>query len=275
MDFLLRVYGRLAVAVLVYVTAWYSVGRLRRRNDVADVAWGLGFLLIAAWSYLAPGMGSVAGVAGGAARGAGSVRATLITCLVAIWAFRLSLHIYARNRGKAEDPRYAAWRASWKRAFQLRVYLQIYVLQGFLMLVISAPVVIANTFRSRPVGWVEAAGVACWCVGLFFEVVGDAQLARFVRDPANRGRIMEDGLWRYSRHPNYFGEVLLWCGIGVIALPATYGWVGLIGPACIAFLILKVSGVPMLEEHLAKRPGFESYKRRVNAFIPWWRHPSF
>ncbi|MEO5510954.1 MAG: DUF1295 domain-containing protein [Longimicrobiales bacterium] len=262
MDLLLRMYGRLGLAVLLYVTTWYFVGRSRRRNDVADVAWGLGFLLIAVLSFIE------GGGFGGGRQGAESVRTPLITLLVAIWSVRLSLHIYLRNRGKAEDARYAAWRSSWQRFFQLRAYLQIYVLQGFLMLVISAPVVIANTFRSSPVGWVEAVGVACWCVGFFFEVVGDHQLARFVRDPANRGRILESGLWRYSRHPNYFGEVLLWCGIGLIALPARLGWAGLVGPACIAFLILKVSGVPMLEEHLAKKAGFDSYKGRVNAFVP-------
>lgn len=268
MDLLLRMYGRLGVAVLLYVTVWYIVGRFRRRNDVADVAWGMGFLVVAGMSFFAGG-GFGGGMGGGP-----PTRAVIITSLVAVWAARLSLHIHARNRGKPEDARYAAWRAAWRRAFQLRAYLQIFVLQGFLMLVISAPVVIANTLRSRPVGWVEAVGVMCWCVGFFFEVVGDAQLARFVRDSANRGRIMETGLWRYSRHPNYFGEVLLWCGIGLIALPATFGWLGLIGPACIAFLILKVSGVPMLEEHLARKPGFEAYKRRVNAFIPGPRRTS-
>lgn len=138
------------------------------------------------------------------------------------------------------------------------------------MWLVSFPIMVANAAAAEiGTGWI-AAGALVWIVGFGFESIGDAQLARFRADPANKGHIIASGLWRYSRHPNYFGEVVQWWGIGLIALGAPLGWLGLVGPVAITLLIRYVSGVPMLEKHFAGRPEWEEYKRRTNIFIPWF-----
>ncbi len=254
MQDLLYTYGRIAGPIAVYVTVWFAIALVLRRNDVADVAWGPGFLLIAVVSL--------------ATHGVRWDRGMLTAILVVCWSVRLAAHIGWRNRGKAEDARYRAWREAWGSWFLVRTYLQVFVLQGVLMLVIAAPVVVATTHPGAPLGWLDGLGVVIWGVGFAWETIADAQLARFKRDPASRGGIIETGLWQYSRHPNYFGEVMLWWGIWLVSLSSPQGWVGAIGPACITFLILKVSGVPLLERQMADRPGFAAYARRVNAFLP-------
>jgi steroid 5-alpha reductase family enzyme len=247
-----------AAFVAAYMTVWYVVALIKKDNSVADIAWGLGFVLVAACSFLFW-------------RTALSLP-LLATSLVAVWGLRLSIHILARNRRKGEDPRYAAWRAKWGRSFVWRSYLQVFLLQGFFLIVISAPIVFVNVSPLSPPGWGFPwwlAGLLVWIAGFVFEAVGDAQLARFKRDPANKGKIMDRGLWKYTRHPNYFGESLMWWGIFVIALEAPYGWITIASPLLITFLLVKVSGVPMLERRYAGNPDFQAYARRTSAFVPW------
>lgn len=246
----------LATAVLVYMTAWFLLALLRRDNSLADVAWGGGFILVALLALV---------------RGAGpQPRSLLVTALVVAWGVRLAVHIAVRNRGRGEDFRYAAWRREWGRFFVVRSFLQVFVLQGALLLVIAAGIVVINARPGPSLGVLDAAGIALWVVGFVFEMVGDWQLLRFTRDPANRGLVMDRGLWRFSRHPNYFGEAAMWWGIAVIALSAPEGWIGLISPIAITFLLLRVSGVPMLEKGLRERvPGYAEYAERTSAFIPW------
>jgi len=247
-------FGTLALIVFGYMNLWYVVSLLQKRNDVADVAWGPGFALLA-WTslFLSPDSGT---------------RGLVVAILVSIWGFRLAWHIHSRNRDKPEDYRYHAWRLEWGKWFFVRSYFQVYILQGFLLLVIATPIMIANRYAGPDMSFWDVAGVAVWLVGFYFEVVGDAQLTRFIKDPANRGKLMTSGLWAYSRHPNYFGEVTLWWGLWLITLPVQYGWLGAIGPIVISLLILKVSGIPMLEKKMAEKPEFEHYKRTVSAFIP-------
>jgi steroid 5-alpha reductase family enzyme len=195
----------------------------------------------------------------------------LVTALVVAWGARLALHILARNRKRGEDPRYAAWRAAWGRSFVWRSYLQIFLLQGFFLLVIASPVILVNVDRNYPYTerfWL--AGLLVWILGFLFEAVGDAQLARFRRDPANKGHIMDRGLWKYTRHPNYFGESMMWFGIWLIALEAPYGWTTVVSPVLITFLLVKVSGIPLLEKRYAGNAAFQAYARRTSAFIPWF-----
>ncbi|NTV79869.1 MAG: DUF1295 domain-containing protein [Candidatus Aminicenantes bacterium] len=198
----------------------------------------------------------------------------LVTGLVAVWGLRLAGHIFVRNKKPGEDPRYAEWRRKWGRSFVWRSYLQVFLLQGFFLLVISTPIILVNTDRvgypsyGKGFPWLMA-GLIVWGVGFFFESVGDAQLARFKRDPANRGKIMDRGLWRYSRHPNYFGESLMWWGIFLIALEVPYGWTTVASPALITFLLVRVSGVPLLEKRYAGNAAFQAYARRTSAFVPW------
>jgi steroid 5-alpha reductase family enzyme len=244
----------LATLLLLYMTLWFVVSIIKKRNDVADVAWGLGFVLLA-WSALWQSDET-------------SVRALVVTLLVSVWGLRLAYHIGKRHIGKPEDFRYAKWRTEWGRWFLLRSYGQIYLLQGFLLFLVSLPVLLIQESLGQPWGWLDTAGLFVWCAGFFFEAVGDAQLARFISDPTNKGKLMQDGLWRFTRHPNYFGEVTQWWGIALMALSVPSGFVGLIGPVTITFLILKVSGVPLLEKKMAEHPDFASYQKRTSLFVP-------
>jgi steroid 5-alpha reductase family enzyme len=247
-----------AAFIAVYMTAWFFVALLKKDNSVADIAWGLGFVLAAGITL--------------AGRGDWAVRPILASSLVFIWGIRLALHILLRNRKRGEDPRYAAWRAKWGRSFVVRSYLQVFLLQGFFLLVISYSVILINTSVSaspHPVGLLDLAGTVVWVVGFLFEAVGDAQLARFKRDTGNRGKIMDNGLWRYSRHPNYFGESLMWWGIFIVALEVPYGWTAIVSPVLITFLLVRVSGIPMLEKKYAGNAEFQAYARRTSAFVPW------
>jgi len=243
-----------ASAVLLYMTGWFIAALTRGRNDIADVAWGLGFILAAAVSLVAGGIYPLRGL--------------LMSGLVLVWGIRLALHIHSRNRGKGEDRRYLAWREEWGKWFVLRSFLQIFMLQGVLLLLVSVPIIYANTTPSPSLGWLDLCGLAVWLFGFSFEAIGDWQLRCFIRDSRNKGKLMTGGLWRYTRHPNYFGEVTLWWGVWLMSLPLPYGWMTIIGPLTITFLILKVSGIPMLEKPYEERADFQEYKRRTSAFFP-------
>jgi steroid 5-alpha reductase family enzyme len=242
-------------AVMVYMIIWFIVSLVIRRNDVADVAWGGGFIVAAAAALLVSDRATD--------------RAILVTLLVVIWGIRLALHIGLRNRGKQEDARYRKWREEWGKHVVLHSFFQIFMLQGVLLLMISIPVIVTITAQGAPLGALDVIGALVWATGFLFEAVGDYQLLRFKKDPANHGRIMQYGLWRYTRHPNYFGEVSLWWGIYLIALSVPGGWMTIIGPVTITLLILGVSGIPMLEKHYEGNKAFEEYKQRTSAFFPF------
>ncbi len=244
----------LGLVLLVYMSMWFVISLIKQRNDVADVAWGLGFVLMAWVSFSLSDMHTMRG---------------LIVCLlVSIWGLRLASHIYNRNKGKTEDYRYLAWRKEWGRWFVLRSYLQVYILQGTLLFLIVFPVLLINKSVSSVISLFDVIGVVVWLVGFYFEAVGDAQLARFIKNPENKGKLMQSGLWAYTRHPNYFGEVTQWWGLWIIALGLPFGLFGIIGPLTITFLILKVSGIPLLEKKMEENPDFKEYKDRVSMFIP-------
>jgi steroid 5-alpha reductase family enzyme len=236
------------------MSLWFVVSLVKKRNDVADVAWGLGFILMS-WTsmYLAGDFG---------------MRGLIVSLLVSIWGLRLAWHIHNRNKGKTEDYRYLAWRNEWGKWFYLRSYLQVYLLQGALLFLIVFPVLLINRSVGSGLGLLDIIGVVVWLIGFYFESVGDAQLAKFIKDPANKGKLMQSGLWSYTRHPNYFGEVVQWWGIWLIALSLPMGWIGIVGPLTISILILKVSGIPMLERKMEENPAFADYKRRVSKFFP-------
>ncbi|MGM0482894.1 MAG: DUF1295 domain-containing protein [Patescibacteria group bacterium] len=236
------------------MTVFYVISLLRKRNDIADVAWGLGFVFLAWVSiFISQNFGTAS---------------FLVSILVTIWGLRLSYHIYRRYRKSTEDHRYLKYRNNWGKWFYIRSYLQIYILQGFLLFVVASPVLIINRYSGESVSLLVFLGILIWLIGFFFESVGDAQLSRFINDPKNGGKLMMSGLWKYTRHPNYFGEVLQWWGIWVMATPFSYGFWSIIGPLTITFLILKVSGIPMLEEKMAEHPDFAEYKKRVSIFLP-------
>jgi len=247
-------YSTLILVLFAYMTLWFLISVLKKRNDVADVAWGLGFVLMAWVSFfLSDDPGE---------------RGLLVATLVSIWGFRLAWHIHARNKGKEEDYRYLAWRNEWGKWFYPRSYIQVYLLQGMFLFLIVSPVLLINKSTGNDLGTLDMIGAAVWVLGFCFEAVGDAQLARFVKNPGNTGKLMRSGLWAYTRHPNYFGEVVQWWGVWLIALAVPGGWVGVVGPVTITFLILKVSGIPMLEKKMEEHPEFREYKRRVSVFFP-------
>jgi steroid 5-alpha reductase family enzyme len=247
-------YLTLVLVLFLYMSLWFLVSLIKKRNDVADVAWGLGFVLMTWVSFV---LSEDSGT-----------RGLLVGVLVSVWGLRLAWHIHSRNKDKAEDYRYLAWRNEWGKWFFLRSYLQVYILQGIFLFLIVAPVLLINKNAGVGLGLLDIIGVVVWLIGFYFEVVGDAQLARFIKDPTNKGKLMQNGLWAYTRHPNYFGEVTQWWGLWIIALAVPYGWAGIIGPATITFLILKVSGIPMLEKKMVENPEFAQYKNRVSVFVP-------
>ena len=243
-----------AVAVWIFMTAVFILALLIKDNSIVDIAWGGGYVAITLLTFfLEPG--AVA-------------RHWLISALVILWGIRLMIHISLRKRGAAEDFRYAKWRREWGRWLVPRSYLQIYMLQGVFMLLIASPVIHTNASSTRGLGWLDFLGLSFWLIGFFFEAVGDAQLARFKKDPSNKGKIMTEGLWRLTRHPNYFGEVTMWWGIFLIALSVPGGWLTIISPLLITFLLLRVSGVTMLEKKYRGNLEFETYARKTSAFFP-------
>jgi len=248
---------RLGIILFLYMNFWFVVSLLIKRNDVADVAWGLGFVLLAWVSLFISETNSILGI--------------IVTLFVTVWGLRLAWHVHSRNKGKTEDYRYLAWRKQWGKWFYLRSYAQVYMLQGKLLFLIALPVLVINNNLGGDVNILAMLGIVVWIIGFFFEVVGDSQLARFIKNKDNKGKLMTTGLWRYTRHPNYFGEVTLWWGIWLVALSVPYGWATVIGPLTITTLILKVSGIPMLEKKMTEHPDFAEYKKRTSVFIPWFR----
>ncbi len=244
----------LAGLLFVYMTFWFLLSVMKKRNDVADVAWGLGFVLLS-WTSLFLNQTF-------------ALRSILVCIIVTIWGLRLAWHIHSRNKGKTEDYRYLAWRQEWGKWFYLRSYFQVYLLQGFFLFCIITPVLVLHQQRSFSFHALDMLGLLIWIVGFWFESTGDAELAAFLKDPSNKGKLMQSGLWRYTRHPNYFGESTQWWGIWVMAMSASLGWIGILGPLTITFLLLKVSGVPMLEKKMSENPAFAAYKKRVSVFIP-------
>lgn len=254
------IFSSVALAVAAYMTAWFIFSVIRKRNDVADIAWGLGFVLASAVAYVQnPRPGNIS-------------RISLV--LTTIWGLRLAIHILLRNRNKTEDFRYARWRQEWGKLFYIRSFIQVYLLQGVLLLLVILPVVISTGISTRTdiPAW-AAAGIILWCFGFFFEAVGDHQLSMFISNPKNKGQIMTSGLWQYTRHPNYFGEVTQWWGLwlllGASTVSAELKLFGLIGPLTITTLILFVSGVPLLEKKYAANKDFQAYAKRTNKFFPW------
>lgn len=247
-------YGQLAVFLLVYMTVWFVISLILKRNDLADIAWGLGFVLLSWVSFFSSATMNL--------------RSIIVCLLVTLWGVRLSLHIYTRNKRKKEDFRYLEWRKQWGRWFYFRSYFQIFILQGLLLYIIVFPVLVINRHSISNFNLLDLLGIFIWLIGFVFESVGDYQLSQFISNSANQGKIIQTGLWQYSRHPNYFGEVTQWWGIYVIALSLNNGWLTFLSPLTITLLILFVSGIPLLEKKYQGRADFEEYKKRTSIFLP-------
>lgn len=241
------------VSLLVVAVVFWIVSLLRNDVSIVDSLWSLMFLVVA--------------LVYAAMSEAGGPRELLIHVMVAVWALRLSGYITWRNRGEGEDFRYQEIRANNQPGFRYKSLYIVFIFQAVLAWIISLPLAAAISGQTD-IGFLDYAGIALFAIGLFFEAVGDLQLSRFRREPANKGKVLDTGLWRYSRHPNYFGNFTIWWGLYLIALSAG-GWWTVVSPLLMAFLLLKVSGVALLEKDInERRPQYEQYIRRTNAFFP-------
>jgi steroid 5-alpha reductase family enzyme len=249
------VVSSVVLVITLYVVALFILSLILKRNDIADVAWGGGILLVGITSYVQ--------------QTNPTTLSKIVLSVVAVWAVRLSVRIFLRNKKKSEDVRYKKWREGWGRWFYIRSFFQVYILQGFLMLVVGYPLIHVVVYGEETLSLLfVGVGFCVWLFGFLFEVVGDYQLDRFLGNTNNKGKIMQTGLWQYSRHPNYFGEVVQWWGVWCMVLSVPFGVYAFVGPFMITVLILKVSGVPMLEESMAKNPDFEKYKKTTSVFFP-------
>ena len=232
---------------------WLLSLRLRDAS-IADIFWG-------------PGIAAVVDIAAWLGH-AGGERTSVVLFLVNLWGIRLAAHIWSRHQG--EDRRYAAMRKHFGLRWWWLSLPQVFLLQAILIWFIPAPLVAAVLYGHRPVGWVDYLGIGLAAAGLIFEALADFQLAAFRADPGNKGKVLERGLWAWSRHPNYFGEAMMWWGYFAIGFSASHMWWLILAPLLLTFLLLQVSGVALMEDGIdTRRPGYAAYKRRVSAFLPW------
>jgi len=247
----------LAAVVAMMVIGWI-VSLVYRNVTIVDSLWGLGFVLIA-WMtfFLSEGY---------------TVRKTMIAAMVTLWGLRLSLYLSLRNWGKGEDPRYGLWRKESGDNFWLISLFKVFILQAVFMWCISmAPQFGQMSPIPNHLIWLDILGTLIWTAGFLFESVGDWQLARFKLDPESKGKVMDQGLWAYSRHPNYFGEFLVWWGLFLVTFTNPGNWWTVCSPLIVTVVLLKMTGIPLTEKAITStRPGYEEYVKRTNAFIPWF-----
>jgi len=244
-----------AITILCIMVATWLLSLVLKNASIVDIVWGLGFA-ITSWVLALTIDGD-------------STRQILLAVMVGAWGLRLGGYLAKRNIGHGEDWRYKAMRKKKGARFGLISLVTVFGLQGVLMWVVSLPVMFGNSDATPGVGPLAVIGVMVWAVGLSFEAVGDWQLVQFKKDPNNAGKVMRTGLWSLTRHPNYFGDALLWWGIGIVGAETGSGVIGFIGPVVMTVFLLRVSGVPMLERSLMKRrEGYAEYAARTSAFIP-------
>jgi steroid 5-alpha reductase family enzyme len=243
-----------AIAVWLFFTLLFAYAQSIKDNSIVDTFWGPGFCLVALMTLLLSGNFTA--------------RPLIVTALVLVWGARLGIYIFMRNRGHGEDFRYVDMRKRWGKSHALGAYVNVFLLQAVLLFLISLSVQHINLYSTARLHLLDAAGCLLWVVGFYFEALGDYQLKRFKADPANKGRIMTAGLWALTRHPNYFGEIVMWWGIFLMALNAPFWYLSLAGTLVITFLLMKVSGVPMLERKYKDNPEYREYVRRTPALFP-------
>jgi steroid 5-alpha reductase family enzyme len=252
MDLSVTLAAAIAVAAVMFVL--WLVSLAVKDASIVDIVWGPLFVVIGWVSYLA---------------GDGSPAMLLAAVLVTVWGLRLAFFIGRRNLGHGEDRRYQKMRAKRPRYFWIWSLFGIFILQGFLSLVVSMPLHALGGIDRDTIGLVSLLGAVVFAIGLAFEAIGDAQLSSFKKDPDSSGKVLDQGLWRYTRHPNYFGDSVVWWGLWLVAAGSGAPWWTLIGPAFMTFMLVKVSGVAMTESDIAeRRPAYADYIRRTSAFIP-------
>lgn len=249
-----------AIVLFIFFVLFFIIAQIKKNNGLADMAWGLGFVVVAISSLLYSNTYTVPAI--------------VVTVLVMLWGFRLFFFIGLRNWNKPEDFRYVDMRKKWKTNIPLKAFFKVFIFQGILLYIISLPIQLVNlnavSLTSNQSFLVLILGVMLWLIGFYFEAVGDAQMKTFKKDPTNKGKIMESGLWKYTRHPNYFGETVMWWAVWIVSISgfALINLAGIIGPIVITYLLLFVSGVPLLEKKYKDNPLFQEYAKKTSVFIP-------
>ncbi len=234
--------------VFCYMCLWFIISLVKHNNSVADIAWGLGFVVIS-WCFQ-------------------SSNHWLLLLMVSLWGVRLAGYLFIRNWNKTEDWRYKNWREDWGKQILIRSFFQVFMLQGFFMILIAIPLFLHTTTISI---WTIIPGFLIWFIGFLWESLADWQLYQFKRQADTKGQVLKSGLWKYSRHPNYFGEILVWWGIFLVALPHPYWYILIISPIIISYLLLRVSGVPMLESKYSDHPEYQTYVKNTPSVFPRWK----
>lgn len=246
------------IALFIFFNVFFIIAQLKKNNGIADIAWGLGFVLVAITSFVY--------------HQTYDIQSIVILILVALWGFRLFFYIGLRNWSKPEDYRYVEMRQKWKTKVPLKAYFYVFMLQMVFLYIISLPIQLGNMYSTYTTIslYILIFGVLLWIVGFFFESVGDAQLKAFKKDPKHKGQIMQTGLWKYTRHPNYFGEAVMWWAVWVVSLSSLNPilLLGIISPIFITYLLTKVSGIPLLEKKYKDNPLFIEYASKTSVFFP-------
>jgi len=253
---MLQVFLFSALVIFIYMTLFFLLAQALKDNSIVDIGWGIGFIVLSvALLFKSETINQ---------------RQLLLFALVFMWGIRLSAHIFLRNHGKPEDFRYANWRKEWGKYVVIRSFLQVFMLQGFFMFIIALPIMMVKIAEPSGLHWVDYIGLIVWLIGFYFEAIGDYQMTQFKKNPENKGKFITTGLWKFTRHPNYFGECMMWWGIFVISIPAGNVFVSVISPLILTWLLTKVSGVPMLEKKYEGNKAFEEYAKKTNAFVSWF-----
>ena len=257
MDFI-SIYLTLGLIILGLMILLWLVSLALKNSSIVDIFWGTGFVITTWAAFLLTPDGF-------------TPRKVLLCSLVTLWGLRLSLHILTRNWGNPEDFRYQVWRKEAGPAWWWRSFFKVFFLQGIIMWIVATPLLAAQ-FSAQPgrLTWLDYLAIPIWLFGFYFEAAGDWQLRRFKANPTNRGKVLQTGVWRYTRHPNYFGDATQWWAFYLIALSAG-GWWTIFSPALMTTLLLRVSGVSLLEKTLVEeKPGYKEYIEKTSEFIPWF-----
>ena len=239
------------------MSLFYLLSVKKKNYGLVDIGWGFGFIVISLTS-LSFNFNNL------------HLKLLIPNILVLLWGLRLSYHLFKRNFNKEEDYRYKEMRNRWGDKANLNAFFKVFMLQGLLMYIVSLPIIINNLYQTELFDQYIYLGIIVWVIGYIFEVIGDYQLKRFISLPKNKGKIMKSGLWKYTRHPNYFGEAVMWWGLFLIVINLKYGLYTIISPILITYLLVYVSGIPLLEKKYNNNPEFQEYAKRTSKFIPWF-----
>jgi steroid 5-alpha reductase family enzyme len=241
------------ICLVIYMSLWWLSGRSRQRLDVVDTAWGGGYIIAAVIGFVSRQ----------------NVRTSLIAVLVLVWGLRIAVHIWRRSGKRGPDRRYEELSSKWnQKHLWLRAYFSVFLLQGLIILIVSLPITVGASENIRPPIWLLIVAGLVWLSGFLIESVADKQLGDFINNDSNKCKVMKRGLWHYSRHPNYFGELLQWWAISLLALGPKAGYLGLIGPAVLTLFIVFISGIPSIEKSRSKDPAYNEYKKQTSVLIP-------